>query len=236
MHLSTVILTAFLTATLTAAGTVVLMQRGGMLAPAAAEDGVVVPTLVGLTEADARANAASSHVAVLVGGREASRDARPGTVIRQSIPAGQRVPRDAPVSVVIAAESLEVPSVAGQDIAEATARLEQAGYRVVVGDPRPDPSVPEGRILDQTPLAGAPLDKGGSVTLRASSGPAAVEVPRVAGLVLGQAKAQLEEVGLKPVVEWVSVAESQGLVVMSQDPAAGQKAKPGSEIRIVTNR
>jgi hypothetical protein len=43
-------------------------------------------------------------------------------------------------------------------------------------------------------------------------------------------------VGLKPKVEWVSVAESQGLLVLRQTPAAGQKAKPGTEVTIVANR
>jgi hypothetical protein len=34
----------------------------------------------------------------------------------------------------------------------------------------------------------------------------------------------------------VSLAESQGLIVLRQTPAAGQKAKPGSEVTIVANQ
>jgi serine/threonine-protein kinase len=74
------------------------------------------------------------------------------------------------------------------------------------------------------------------VVLRVSAGPAEVEVPRVTGSVVQRAKADLEKVGLKPKVEWVSVAESQGLLVLRQTPAAGQKAKPGTEVTIVANR
>lgn len=242
MNASTVILIAFFTSVATAAGTVVLLQKAGMVAPAAAASAapeaglVVVPDFTGVTEADARANGAVSHVAVLVAGREAVAGRKPGTVVRQSVPPGQRVPRDHPVTVVLADELPKVPKVVGLPAADATLRLEQAGFKVTTGAKVPDPVVPDGSVVSQTPGAEEPLEKGGSVALRVSAGPAEVEVPRVTGTVVQRAKAELEKVGLAPKVEWVSLAESQGLIVLRQSPAAGQKAKPGTEVTIVANR
>jgi beta-lactam-binding protein with PASTA domain len=242
MNASTVILIAFFTSAATAAGTVVLLQKAGVIPPAAAAAAApdqtltVVPDFTGVTEADARANAAVAHVAVLVAGREGAAGRKPGTVVRQSIPPGQRVPQDHPVSVVLADELPKVPKVVGLPAVDATVKLEQAGFKVSTGSKVPDPSVPDGAVIAQVPGADEPLERGGSVALRVSAGPAEVEVPRVTGSVVQRAKADLEKVGLKPKVEWVSLAESQGLIVLRQTPAAGLKAKPGTEVTIVANQ
>jgi beta-lactam-binding protein with PASTA domain len=240
MNASTVILIAFFTSVVTTGGTVFVLGRAGMLvpapAPSAAPSEQLVPDFSGLTETDARANANIAHVALIIAGREAAAGKKPGTIVRQSIPAGQRVPKDQPISVVLADELPRVPNVAKVTSAEATARLERAGFRAVVAAQSADAVVPEGSVISQAPSADEPLDKGGTVTLTVSLGPAAVEVPRVTGMVAQTAKAALEKVGLKVTVEWVSVAESQGLIVLRQTPAAGEKAKPGSEVHLVANQ
>lgn len=242
MNPSTVILVAFFTSAVTATGTVLVLQKAGVIAPAAATSAasepalVVVPDFTGVTEADARANGAASHVAVLVAGREGAAGRRPGTVVRQSIPPGQRVPKDHPVNVVLADEFPKVPKVVGLVAADAALKLEQAGFKVSTGSKVPDATVPDGAVISQEPGPDEAHEKGGSVVLRVSAGPQEVEVPRVTGSVVQRAKADLEKVGLKPKVEWVSVAESQGLLVLRQTPAAGQKAKPGTEVTIVANQ
>jgi beta-lactam-binding protein with PASTA domain len=242
MNASTVILIAFFTSAATATGTVLLLQKAGVLAPAAAASAspdsalVVVPDFTGVSEMDARANAAASHIAVLVAGREGAAGRKPGTVVRQSIPPGQRVPRDHPVSVVLADELPRVPKVVGLPAVDATLKLEQAGFKVSTGPKVPDATVPDGAVISQAPGAEEPHETGGSVALRVSAGPAEVEVPRVTGSVVQRAKAELEKLGLTPKVEWVSVAESQGLIVLRQTPAAGQKAKPGTEVTLVANQ
>jgi serine/threonine-protein kinase len=99
-----------------------------------------------------------------------------------------------------------------------------------------DPTVPEGKIIEHEPAAGEALEKGGVVAVRISGGPGDVEVPRVTGMTAQQAKSALEKAGFKPVIQWTNVAESQGLIVLRQMPAAGQKAKKGSDIEIVANQ
>src|SRR5688572_3646320 len=116
MHGSTVFLVAFLTSALTATGVVYLVERNNLFhlrpeAPAVVE--TVVPDLKGFAEADARANAQASKITLIVQSREPSSEAKPGSVIRQSIPAGQKVPQQHPVSVVIGDEQPKVPALQG---------------------------------------------------------------------------------------------------------------------------
>jgi eukaryotic-like serine/threonine-protein kinase len=236
LHASTVIVIAFATAVVTSIGTTLLTQRVSGGAAVGPTSEVIVPDFSGLTEADARANATTARLAILIAGREGAAGKRPGTVMRQSVPPGQRVPEQHPVSLVIADDLPKVPNLGGLSAAEATARLEQAGFKATVVARIPDPKVPEDKILAQTPAADTPLEKGAAVSLRVSSGPAAIEVPQVVGIVVSQAKRKLEEQGFKPVVEWANMAESQGLIVLRQTPEAGQKAKPGSEVKIVANQ
>jgi len=240
MNASTVILIAFFTSAATTTGTVFVLQRAGLLTPAAPEPaaaaGEMVPEFAGLTEADARANAAAANIALFVAGREPAPGRKPGTVVRQSVPPGQRVAKQHPVSVILADELPKVPSVAGLPIADATQKLESLGFKVVAGTKIPDPKAPDGTVMSQLPAADEGLEKGGTVSLKVSAGPADVEVPRVTGSVAQRARTDLEKAGFKVKIEWVSLAESQGLIVLRQTPAAGEKAKPGTEVTIVANQ
>ena len=98
MHASSTILLSIFTAALTAAGTVYVIERTGILpARVQAAPEALVPDLHGVTESDARANAATAHVALLVAAREPSPDAKPGTVIRQSIAYAESAERAVPI-------------------------------------------------------------------------------------------------------------------------------------------
>ena len=237
MHGSTVFLIAFFTSIGTALGTVYAIERFDVFhrqAPAVAE--TVVPDLRGFTEADARANAQASHISLLIGGREASAEAKPGSVVRQSIPAGQHVPREHPVTIVIADELPKLPSVTGLSLADATKRLEEKGYKVQAGAPAPNATVPAGMIATQNPSADSPLEKGKTVTLEVSAGAAEVEVPKLIGLTLNNAKATVEKAGLVVEMRWVSLAETPTFVVLNQKPKATEKVKPGSKVELTANQ
>jgi eukaryotic-like serine/threonine-protein kinase len=235
MHGSTLVLVSLLTSVLTTTGTTYLLQRYDVL-PHAPQVEVVVPQLVGLSEADARANARTLELAVLVAGREATTDASTGTVLRQSIAPGSRVPPDYALSVVIAQAPPTVPSVAGLSVAAATERLKQHGYTIDVGTAVADGNVAAGSIVSQAPAADAPLAKGGVVVVHASSGPAEVVVPKLIGLKMEAATEKIEELGLKPATKWLSLAETVSHVVLKQEPSPGQPLKPGEEVALFVNR
>lgn len=238
MNASSVILIAFFTALVTAVSTVLVMQHGGMLTPpaVAAPENQVVPDFFGLSEAEARANAVNQKLSILVLSREAVAGKKAGSVLRQSIPAGQRVPPNQPIGVVLADELPKVPKLVGMTVQEATARLEQAGYKLTTSASVSDPNVPEGKVLDQVPGSDEGLEKGGTVAVKVSAGPGDIEVPRVTGMTAQQAKSLLEKAGFRAKITWTNVAESQGLIVLRQTPAAGEKAKKGSDIEIVANQ
>jgi serine/threonine-protein kinase len=236
MNAFSVILIAFLTAAMTAFGSVYVIQKYNILPAHAPVADTLVPDFKGLTEADARANANVAHLALLIASREASTEAKPGAVIRQSVPSGQRVARDYTVNVVLADEVPKVPTVTGLTVADATQKLDQRGYSIVVGSTVASSTVPPGAIVEQSPTADTALAKGASVTVQVSGGPGDVPVPKLMGLGLTIAKTNLEKAGLKAAVRWVSLAETATYVVLNQKPAAGEKVKPGEEIELTVNQ
>jgi serine/threonine-protein kinase len=235
MHGSTVVLTSLFTSVLTTTGTMYVIEHYGILSHKEAVVETTVPDLKGLPETDARANAAAAHIALLIAAREPSPDAKPGTVVRQSAPAGQHVPHEYSMSVVLAEEVPRVPSLSGLTEAEAKQRLEQHGYQgddVMV----PSESVQQGLVVEQAPKADVALAKGGVVKVQVSSGQDVVEVPKLVGNPIAQAQATLEKLSLKPIVRWISQGETPAYVVLSQKPAAAEKVKPGTEVTLTVCR
>lgn len=236
MNNSSVFLVAFFTSVLTATGTVWVIERTNVLAPPP-EQQVSVPNLKGLPEEDAMNNLRAAGLVMIIDGRQPAADAKAGTILRQAMPPGQNVSKGQTVAVTIAEEVPVVPDVTGQGLSEATLMLEQAGYRVQKGEPVADDKVPEGKIVKQVPPAGNALDKSKTVLIHLSSGADQVEAPKVVGLTLSNAKAQLEKAGLKVgPLRWVYADEAGYMAVLSQVPAAGEKIKPGSEITLAVNR
>ena len=139
MNVSSVILISFFTSALTSAGTLYISSR--LMPEQEVVKEVMVPSVTGLSEADARANLRAAGLVLLVAGREPAADADPETVIKQSLPAGSKIEQDSPVSVTLAAPLPQVPDVRGKTVAEATQGLENAGYTVQVGEPTPSDSV-----------------------------------------------------------------------------------------------
>jgi serine/threonine-protein kinase len=231
MNSAGAVLLALLTSAATAAGTVVLIQRGYVLkTPPAAE--AVVPDFHGLSEGEARTTAVAAHVAFFVASREPTPDARAASVLRQSVPAGQRVAPESCVEVVLAAELAKIPSVVNVPLADAVKRLEDGGYSVQVGNAISDEKVPVDVIVRQLPKADTAYAPPGIVVVQPSAGPANVELPKLLGMGITAAKTKLEGLGLKANVQWVAMAETDTNVVLGQNPAAGQKVKPGSEVKL----
>jgi serine/threonine-protein kinase len=235
MNGASVFLLAFFTAAATATGTVYAIEKYGFFRAPPAPD-AVVPNLVGVTENDARGNATAAHIAFMVAGHEPTPDAKTGMVLRQSIAPGQHVARDFPVSVVIAEEIPKVPSLIDLTVAEATQRLEPKGLTLTVGGTVPNPAVSAGHIFDQSPKADTTQAKGSSVTVQVSAGLGDVELPKLVGVNVNQAKTDLEKLGLKAAIRWVALAETPTYVVLNQKPNAGEKVKPGSEVQLTACR
>lgn len=226
---------AFLTSALTTVGAVYLIQRYEVFPPTKVEQ-VAVPELRGLTEAEARGNLKAVGLTFLALPREASSAVKPGQVARQSVPAGQSLPRSHPVSVALADELPRVPDVSGLTEAEATARLTQAGYKVQLGEAIAREGAVPGSVLEQSPKGDSPLEKEKSVVLRLALPQQEVEMPKVVGQSVNAAKTALEKLGLKVTMRWVRLAETASFVVLSQKPEAKAKLKPGDEVFLSANQ
>ena len=237
MHISTLILLAIATSMGTAVGTVYVMERYNMLPhrPAPVVD-TMVPELKGLTEADARNSATAANLTLLVAAQEATADAKPNAVLRQSIPAGQKVPLKYPISVVLAQELPKVPPLVGLMVDAASERLKTTGFTIQVAGSVADPKVPVGQIARQMPAAESSYIKGAAVTVQLSSGPADVEVPKFLGRAYLEATKEAEALGLKATIGWISEGEKPDYIVLQQAPAPGQKVPSGSVVRFTVNR
>jgi eukaryotic-like serine/threonine-protein kinase len=232
-----VILVAFVTSAVTSAGAVYAIQRYHLLEEAPAPPPPqTVPQLTGLSEADALTNLTASGLKLMVAGREPSAEAEPGTVIRQEPAPGGTLEAGQAVSVTYALAVPKVPSVAGKTVAEAKQALEELGYAVEVAEAVASNDVAAGLVVEQKPAAGTPLQKKEKVVVQPSAGAGTVEVPRFVGLNASSAKIAAEKANLQLAIQWVALAETATMVVLSQMPAAGEAVEPQSQVKVTINR
>src|SRR5262249_2323830 len=159
---------------LTTTGATYLIQRYQVFPQEAPSRPTPAPLLVGLTEADARANATALQLALLVDGREPTAGVAVGTGGRQALAPAQPVPEGTGIGVVFATSLPAVPKVTELSLAQANDTLTRAGYKLVQGDAVTHPTLKPGSVVTQFPEANAELASGSSVTLHLSSGPADV--------------------------------------------------------------
>lgn len=232
---------AVLVSIVTSIATVLGMERLKLLpAPQATHEQpaakVGVPSLKGLSEDDARQNLKALGLVFLVGERKAVSGAGPGTVVEQSPAAGQQLEPHGSISVSLARELPKVPGVVNKTLSEATALLTQRGYKLEQAEPLADPLVPKGSIATQLPAADSPQETDKPVIVRLSAGPGEIEVPKLLGQGLDKTKAQATELGFSLKILWTQMGETPTFVVLSQNPAAGKKIKPGEAVTVTINR
>jgi serine/threonine-protein kinase len=125
---------------------------------------------------------------------------------------------------------VSVPDVANLSEADATKRLENAGFQVTAEE-RFSNTVPRGRAIGTEPAAGTQLSTLQPVTLLISRGANQVEVPDVVGLDDQAALAALQAAGLSGSLVQRDSDEPQGQVV-GQSPTAGQLVARGSQVTV----
>ncbi len=169
---------------------------------------------------------------------DAFAEAPPGQVVRQNPPAGESVREGSVVTLRVSkgTENVAVPDVLMQDRASAEAELRAAGFEVSASE-APSDTVEEGLVSDQNPDPGAEALKGSTVSIVISTGPSSVTVPDVRGQDRTSAEAELRERGFDvEVLEQDTEDPTQEDRVLSQDPAPGVKAEPGSTVTITVGR
>jgi serine/threonine-protein kinase len=123
-----------------------------------------------------------------------------------------------------------VPVVTGLSEADATKRLENAGFKVNVVQ-QFSKSVPRGGVIGTSPPPGTQLSTAQAVSLLVSRGANTVTVPDVVGLDDQAALAALSNAGLSGTEVQRDSTEPQGKV-LSQSPAAGKQVGRGSQVTV----
>ncbi|WP_435246141.1 Stk1 family PASTA domain-containing Ser/Thr kinase [Streptomyces sp. NRRL F-5630] len=138
---------------------------------------------------------------------------------------------------VNAGQFTEVPRVLAKSEKEAKGRLDKAGLRVKDVKGRYSATEPRGNVLGTDPAPGARIRDHGEVTLTVSLGPRTVDVPRLTGKTLAEARAALRGRGLDPglVTKRFDQDVSQGAVI-GTEPQAGENVKAGGTVRITVSR
>ena len=122
------------------------------------------------------------------------------------------VVRDDNAAPAAAAAELVVPSVRGEQLAQATRDLEAAGFRVVRRSA--DGPTPRGEVLRQSPAPGSYTGKDpATVVLRVSSGRVELDSDDLLGTTYARAARTVEQLGLRPVRVERSAATGIGTVV-----------------------
>jgi beta-lactam-binding protein with PASTA domain/predicted Ser/Thr protein kinase len=133
---------------------------------------------------------------------------------------------------------ISVPDVIGQDVEAATQILDSKGFDVAI---KAVPSqAPRNQVVEQDPIptdrGGGKAEKGSTITLSVSSGPAIVAVPDVAGLNATDATNRLEKAGFKVTTRnEFSNSVPKGRAV-GTEPAAGTQLSTSQVITLLVSR
>jgi beta-lactam-binding protein with PASTA domain len=131
------------------------------------------------------------------------------------------------------APTSRVPSVVGLRAEQASSRLVADGFRAQLA--RAVSERARGIVVRQRPTAGTSLERGRTVTLVVSQGPATARVPDVLGLPLAQAFRRVEAAGLRPQAKRVFSQRAKGRV-FRQRPAAGTELEREQIVRLTVSR
>jgi len=195
---------------------------------------LVVPNLIGSNETTAAAALRALGLDVFVAERRFDKSPE-GTVLEQSIAAGEEVEEGTTVELVVSRgpEQKTVPSVVGKKRAQAEKDLKDAGFVPKVSE-RFDDNAPAGIVLTQNPGAGGKADSGSTVEIVVSKGPEMLTVPDVVGQTEAAASKLLTDAGFQvDVQDFPSADEGK---VLEQTPKANQKAKRGTTVTILVGR
>lgn len=195
---------------------------------------IAVPTLVGLSQADAEK--ALTEAGLKFGEVTAKVFAADpvGIVLAAQDAAGSELPAELPeqtvINLIVSAGPL--PEVNGSTVSAATAALSGAGLTVDAAKQVSsfDDEVPEGRVIS---VAGTTegLKIGDTVALNVSKGPQLFAVPNVAGKTVRQAMTELSAAGFSPSVD-ADERYWNALISNGTTPAAGSMQRKGAAITV----
>jgi serine/threonine-protein kinase len=192
----------------------------------------LVPTIVGLSEADAVAKIEAAGFKYVRQGVQPSADVAKGVVVRQDPQESGKPQEGRTVGYWVSSGDghIAVPNVVGISQAKATAELRAVGLDVST-KAEIDSTQPVGTVLRQNPDANRQVDAGIAVAITVAAATNTVAVPLLSGMNEESALAALKSMNLTATVRTVA-SQLAGGTVVGQDPAAGSEVQPGSQVTV----
>ncbi|MDQ0931602.1 Stk1 family PASTA domain-containing Ser/Thr kinase [Streptomyces turgidiscabies] len=197
-----------------------------------------VPAVLSQTEAQARARLTAAGLEVRIA-RDYSDTVARGAVISTNPEVGERIRDNDTVTLTISRgpETVPVPQLGGSRLDKARALLKRNGLEPGMVTREFSDEVARGSVISTSPDAGTERRAGSAVALVVSKG-SPVEVSDVTGSDLADARAELEQAGLKVKVATRTVNSDefeQGQVAV-QSPEGGSEAEQGDTVTLTVSK
>ncbi|MGV9225073.1 Stk1 family PASTA domain-containing Ser/Thr kinase [Streptomyces albogriseolus] len=197
-----------------------------------------VPPVLSKTEQEARDRLTAAGLEVGDVTEEYSDTVERGKVISTDPAAGARVRGSAPVALTVSKgpETVRVPDLDGYRLDKARSLLEDEGLEPGMVTREFSDFVPRGAVISTEPGKGTKVRAGGAVALTVSKG-SPVDMPDVTGDDPEDARAELEEAGLKVEIADGRVhSEHDAGRVARQSPGAGGQAAEGDTVTLTLSK
>jgi beta-lactam-binding protein with PASTA domain len=193
---------------------------------------LVVPGVVGLSEAAAKTKIETAGFKAEKGGTQPSADVPEGDIARQDPEPNTKLEKGKTVSYWVSSGEgkVVVPSVVGLSQVEAAAKLTKAGLEVITKN-EVNPDAELGTVLRQNPEADKKVNAGTTVTITIAAATNTVKVPSLSGMTQENAAALLTSMNLVPNLVHVDSTMPGGTVV-DQNPKSGVEVQPNSTVNV----
>ena len=227
-----IIATVLLIALLLIGGSVWALTRG-----TAEPESIAVPNVVGLTQAEAKAQIEQAGFTWELNPDKVTSDTvAEGSVASTDPAAGTQAEKGATVRVTISSgpDSVTLPdNLVGMSPDDARKAIEALGLKWELDSSKvASDTVPEGKIAQTNPSPGSKVKAGQTIRAYLSSGSDQVDVPDLSGMTQDQARSTLKSVGLELGNVTSVDSEKEKDRIVEQDPATGTKVKKGTTVGV----
>ena len=199
---------------------------------------IVVPSLAGMSQAQAEKAAAELGLKVEITQEVFSEDVPKGKVLTSDPAGGGRVAIAGTVNLIISKgkDRIEVPNLVGLTVESATAALKSSDLKIGRTSEKYSESFEAGFIIDGNPSSGSPVRKDSSIDLIISKGLEQVELTNFQGKTSDQAQSELTAAGLIVSSKYEYSDTIEPGRVISQTPGDVTSVGKGEKIILIISK
>jgi eukaryotic-like serine/threonine-protein kinase len=219
-----------------AAAVVLVLLLGGLVWSVTVGGTEKVPKLVGLSEEQARVEAAKLGLKVKRGGSRYDASVPKDKVVDVQPKVGTEVKKGALLTLVFSKgkKPVDIPDVHNLPLDQAKQRLRGAGLQPGDEVQQDSTTIPRGYVIKTRPAAGTSQSPDDPVTLVVSSG---IKMPNLVNMRRDQATSTLSKLGLN--VQWQEQDPAPGQpenTVVGQNPPPGQQVNRGDSVQVTVTK